>query len=88
MGRRKPEPNGHSGNVITYSRRTSQRRADKQFELLAQMPSHRSLRLKPVGDVWSACATDAYRALAIREGFAFTWFRIGPHDEYVRLLNG
>jgi mRNA-degrading endonuclease RelE of RelBE toxin-antitoxin system len=64
------------------------RRANKQFELLAENPGHRSLQLKPVGDLWSARVTDAYRALAVREGFMFTWFWIGPHDEYERLLNG
>jgi hypothetical protein len=26
--------------------------------------------------------------LAVREGNAFTWFWIGPHDEYERILNG
>jgi hypothetical protein len=29
------------------------RRADKQFELLSEVPGHRSLHLKPVGDLWS-----------------------------------
>jgi len=42
--------------------------------------------LKPVGVFWSVRVTDAYRALSIREANVFTWFWIGPHDEYMRLL--
>ena len=26
--------------------------------------------------------------LAVREGNIFTWFWIGPHDEYERIING
>jgi hypothetical protein len=42
--------------------------------------------LKPAGEFWSARVTDAYRVLGFREENAFTWFWIGPHDEYLRLL--
>jgi hypothetical protein len=63
-------------------------RADKQFDTLTKNPGHSSLQLKPVGELWSARVTDAYRALAIRDGKVFTWFWIGPHDEYERLLKG
>ena len=63
-----------------------QRRADKQFRLFAVNPKHPSLQLKPAGHFWSARVTDAYRALAVREENVFTWFWIGPHDEYERLL--
>lgn len=65
-----------------------QHRADKQFALLTQNPSHPSLQLKPVGELWSARVTEAYRALAVREGNVFTWFWIGTHDEYERILKG
>ena len=61
-------------------------RADKQFDLLNENSHHPSLQLKPVGAFWSARVTDACRALALREGNTFTWFWIGPHDEYERLL--
>lgn len=61
-------------------------RADKQFELFSQSPNHPSVQLKPVGGFWSARVTDAYRALPLREGNLFTWFWIGTHDEYERLL--
>lgn len=63
-------------------------RADKQFALLSDKPEHPSLQLKSVGELWSARVTDAYRVLALREGNVFTWFWIGPHDEYERLLKG
>lgn len=61
-------------------------RASKQYANFGQNPRHPSLQLKPVGEFWAARVTDAYRALAIREGNTFTWFWIGPHDEYERLL--
>jgi hypothetical protein len=65
-----------------------QRRADKQFALFSENPAHPSihLKLKPVGSFWSARVTEAYRALGVREGDVFTWFWIGPHDEYERLI--
>ena len=63
-----------------------QRRADKQFALLMENPRHPSLQLKPVGGFWSARVTDNYRVLAFREETVFTWFWIGSHDEYVKIL--
>jgi hypothetical protein len=65
-----------------------QKRADKQFGLFNQNPRHPSVQLKPVGEFWAARVTDAYRALAVREGDVFTWFWIGSHDEYERILKG
>lgn len=63
-------------------------RAKKQFELLNENPDYPSVQLKPVGGFWSARVTDACRALALRDGSTFTWFWIGSHDEYERLLKG
>jgi hypothetical protein len=63
-----------------------QRRADKQFGLFSANPKHPSIQLKPVGGLWSVRITDAYRALALREGNVFTWFWIGSHDQYERLI--
>jgi hypothetical protein len=57
-----------------------QRLADKQFRLFAANP-------KQVGEFWSARITNFYRALVIREENVFTWFWIGSHDEYIRLVN-
>ncbi len=63
-------------------------RASKQYAIFAENPRHPSLRLKPVGEFWSVRVTDDYRALAVREGNTFTWFWIGPHDDYERIFNG
>lgn len=65
-----------------------QDRADKQFDLLDENSSHPSVQLKPVGEFWSARVTNGCRALALRRGIVFTWFWIGQHDEYDRLVNG
>ena len=60
--------------------------AKKNFELLKQNPSHPSLRLKKIGNLWSARAGLGYRALALQEADDFVWFWIGIHDEYERLI--
>lgn len=63
-------------------------RASKQYAIFGQNPRHPSLQLKPVGEFWSARVNDAYRAMAFRDGNIFTWFWIGSHDEYERMING
>jgi len=63
-----------------------QLRADKQFKLFTADPRHPPFQRKPVGELWSVRVTGAYRALAIREKDALTWFWIGSHVEYERLL--
>jgi len=64
-----------------------QQRAFKQYTLFAANPRHPSLQLKPVGEFWSVRVTEAYRALAVREGDTFTWFWIGSHDDYERIID-
>ena len=54
--------------------------------LLKENPSHPSLRFKPVGPYWSVRVTDAYRALAIREGDTLVWFFVGNHDDAERRI--
>jgi len=61
--------------------------ADAKFELLKADPSHPSLHFKKVGHLWSARVTRNYRVLADEENGEYTWFWIGPHDEYERLIN-
>ena len=65
-----------------------QRAADKQFARFRQDPFHHSLRLKPVGELWSVRISESYRALAHRDGNTFHWFWIGSHGEYGRLISG
>jgi hypothetical protein len=55
-----------------------QRQADKQFELFCQNPLHPSLRLKPVGQVWSARVNQAYRALPTAKVESSTGFGSAP----------
>jgi hypothetical protein len=59
---------------------------DKQFSLFGKDPTHPSLHLKPVGELWSV-RIKAYRALAVQEGDIFHWFWIGSHGEYERLID-
>jgi hypothetical protein len=44
--------------------------ADENYELLKENPEHSSLRLKPIGKVWSVRVSLSYRALGIREAKA------------------
>jgi hypothetical protein len=62
-----------------------QRLADKNFALLKTDPYHPSIRLKRIGNFWSARVGLRYRALAkeCREGLV--WFWIGPHGAYDKL---
>ena len=63
------------------------RRADKHFEVWMRNPRHPSMQLKAVGEFWSARVTDDFRALAFREDNVFTWFWIGAHDQYDKILS-
>jgi hypothetical protein len=63
--------------------------AKKAYEQFATDPGHPSLRFKRVHDaepVYSARVTRGYRALGLLEGDTITWFWIGGHDDYERLL--
>jgi hypothetical protein len=60
--------------------------ANKNFELLRANPHHQSLRLKKIGDFWSARVGLQYRALAKQRAEGLVWFWIGPHDAYEQLL--
>jgi hypothetical protein len=61
-------------------------RAYAQFK---RDPTHPSLNFKLVNQreqMWSARINDQYRALGIRDGSDLTWFWIGDHDEYERII--
>ena len=60
--------------------------ADKNFELLRQNQSHPSLRLKKIGEFWSARIGLHYRALGRDRAEGIIWFWIGHHSEYDRFL--
>lgn len=61
--------------------------ADKNFELVRQDPRHPSVRLKKVGELWSARVGLHYRALAIDDPDGLLWFWIGHHSDYDKLLS-
>lgn len=65
---------------------SARRAADKQFALLKDDPRHPSLHFKRIGKLWSVRVSGDFRALALQQNDEFTWFWIGPHDAYDRLI--
>jgi len=64
-------------------------RASKAYRIWRQHPDMPSLHFKRVGrtrPVYSIRIGDYYRALGLLYGDTVTWFWIGDHDEYKRLL--
>lgn len=64
-------------------------RADQAYELWQNEPYHPSLQFKrvdPQDPIYSVRVGRGYRALGWLEGDTVTWFWIGNHDEYKRLL--
>ncbi len=63
------------------------RLADKNYTLLNIDPTHGSLRFKKVKDeIWSVRVGLHYRALAYPDTDGYTWFWIGTHTEYDRII--
>ncbi|WP_295453263.1 hypothetical protein [uncultured Thiodictyon sp.] len=60
--------------------------ADKSFGLLRLDPRHPSVRLKKVGNIWSARIGLRYRALAKERAEGLVWFWIGRHGAYDKLI--
>ena len=65
---------------------STQRVADRCYDLLKSNPKHPSLHFKNVGKYWSARAGIHYRALAVKVDDGFLWFWIGSHTAYDRLI--
>ena len=66
-----------------------QEHADRAYELWKSNPFHPSLQFKrvdPNEPLYSVRVGRAYRALGWREKDTITWFWIGNHDDYNRLL--
>jgi len=63
-----------------------QRLARENFELLKSNPGHPSLHLKKIRPFWSARVGISHRALGVGSGDQVTWFWIGTHAEYDRLV--
>jgi hypothetical protein len=68
---------------------TTRERAQKIFAIWGENPFHPSLHFKCVhadDNVWSVRITRSHRALCIWEKDTATWFWIGSHDDYERLI--
>lgn len=65
--------------------------AEKAYRQFRSDPNHPSLQFKRVSrsePVYAARIGIRYRALGLLEDDTITWFWIGSHDEYERLLGG
>lgn len=63
--------------------------AQKAYRLFREDPKHPSLQFKKVHEhepVYSVRVTRGYRAVGLLENDDVTWFWIGSHAEYDRLL--
>ncbi len=61
--------------------------ADGCYELLKIDPSHPSLHLKKIGKkYWSVRAGLDYRAIGVEVESGISWFWIGTHAEYDKLV--
>ena len=60
--------------------------ADKSFALLKLDSRHPSLRLKKVGDYYSVRVGLFYRAVGVEAKGGVSWFWIGTHAEYDKLV--
>ena len=60
--------------------------ADKSFALLRSNPRHPSLQLKRVGEYSSVRVGLHYRALGIDVKDGISWFWVGTHAEYDKLV--
>ena len=66
-----------------------QQRAEKAYRLWQSDPHHPSLQFKrvdPRDPIYSVRVRKGYRALGWLEGDTVTWFWVGNHDDYSRLL--
>jgi hypothetical protein len=63
-----------------------QRLADKCFELMKTDPRHPSIHLKQVGEYWSARVGLHYRAVGVDDEGGISWFWIGSHADYDKLI--
>jgi hypothetical protein len=64
--------------------------ARKAYRLFRENPAHPSLHFKKVHDrdpVYAARVSLGYRAVGLLEDEEITWFWIGSHAEYDRLLD-
>ncbi|MGB7756540.1 MAG: hypothetical protein WBL23_10790 [Salinisphaera sp.] len=63
-----------------------QRKADKNYALLKEDPRHPSLHFKQIGRFRSVRVGIRYRALGVEVPDGVTWFWIGTHADYDKLI--
>lgn len=66
--------------------------ADKNFRLLKENPSHPSLQFKKMvtssgRKLWSVRVGSDYRAVGLDKLNEISWFWIGSHSEYDRVIS-
>ncbi len=67
-----------------------QERARSAYGQWRKNPAHPSLHFKRVGleqPLFSVRVGEHHRALGLLEGDTITWFWIGGHDDYMRMLD-
>jgi len=65
------------------------RQAHAAYQRFMQDPFHTGLNFELIDakdDLWSARVNDYYRVLGYRDRDEITWFWIGTHGEYDRLI--
>jgi hypothetical protein len=63
-----------------------QKLADKNYELLKNNPSHPSLNLKRIEELWSVRIGLHYRAIGIEAENGIQWIWIGSHKVYDKMI--
>ena len=75
-------------HALSLNIRRQAQEAHEQFE---RDPFHPGLHFEEVDKqrhLWSARITRGYRVLGIRDDGEITWFWIGTHREYEKLISG
>jgi hypothetical protein len=60
--------------------------AIEKYELFRQDPHHPSLGFQAKGRVWTVDIGRSYRAIAIKTENELSWFWIGSHEDYNKVL--
>jgi hypothetical protein len=60
--------------------------AIEKYELFRQSPHHPSLGFQAKGRVWTVDIGRSYRAIAFKTGDHLSWFWIGSHEDYNKVL--
>jgi hypothetical protein len=59
----------------------------EKYELFRQNPFHPSLGFHQKGRVWTVEIGRSHRAIGLRSRDQITWFWIGSHEDYNRVLD-